>query len=244
MFDLIKEKNVGGVLDLVGYFQFWKYFDHLGHMQIKKHLAFNHIIENLIGTFLLQSVNQSSSYFYISVHVRRGDYKKTGNQRRGYRVSTAEYIHRAVQYMIDAQCAKPRKCVLLVCTDDEKWAKDNVKNQYDGHSVVFSPFKSPAQDLCLLSHCNGSIITGGSYGRWGAYLARGPVVYDKDFPIKNYYRQKHQQSRLLSSVVDCSVIFEHHRQDQGVREGRLQCILFFRKRPEWYRLSVDIKKSV
>ena len=48
--------------------------------------------------------------------------------------------------------------------------------------VVYSPGGSSEQDLALLSYCNHTIMTVGTFGWWAGYLAGGITVYYKEFP--------------------------------------------------------------
>ena len=48
--------------------------------------------------------------------------------------------------------------------------------------MIFSLFTDPIVDISILSLCNHTIITSGSFGWSGAWLANGTVVYLRDFP--------------------------------------------------------------
>ena len=50
--------------------------------------------------------------------------------------------------------------------------------------VVFSEGRRAEQDLAILSSCNHSIISVGTYGWWAGYLARGITVYYRNYPRK------------------------------------------------------------
>ena len=194
LFKLNNVATAGGVLVLDAHLQSWKYFNHLDIKTIKDKLAFNEKIENKITSFLEYTTGyKKASTFYIGVHIRRGDFTEPHNQKLGFHISSAEYIHRGIWYIIN-KSYQHQSFVIIICTNDMPWAKANIPADYGGHVVVFSPFSSPADDLCLLSHCNGSVITGGTYGWWGAYLAAGPVVYDRLYPTKgsrmDYYYNK------------------------------------------------------
>ena len=45
------------------------------------------------------------------------------------------------------------------------------------YGIHFSPGLSPEFDLALLAQCNHSIMTLGTFGWWGAWLAGGDVIY-------------------------------------------------------------------
>ncbi|KAL3871028.1 hypothetical protein ACJMK2_039052 [Sinanodonta woodiana] len=69
--------------------------------------------------------------------------------------------------------------VFIIVSDDISWCKENIKINYD---KVFSKFDDPMVDMAMLSVCDHMIITSGTFGWWGAWLAGGDVVYFKGFP--------------------------------------------------------------
>jgi len=50
--------------------------------------------------------------------------------------------------------------------------------------VVFSEGHGTEEDLAILSSCNHTIMTVGTYGWWAGYLAGGITVYYRKFPPK------------------------------------------------------------
>ena len=57
--------------------------------------------------------------------------------------------------------------------------------------VVFSEDRSAAEDLAILSSCNHTIMTVGTFGWWGGYLAGGLTVYYRNFPAKGFELYQH-----------------------------------------------------
>ena len=115
----------------------------------------------------------------IGIHVRRGDILKEKYQNRGYTVAPIDYIQKAMEYYM----RKFRKdtIVFLVASDDLNWCRQYIT----GPNVMFSPFRGVnaiGEDLAMLSSCEHSIITTGTFGWMGARLAGGDVVYYKNFP--------------------------------------------------------------
>jgi len=56
--------------------------------------------------------------------------------------------------------------------------------------IVYSQGNTDEQDLAILSQCNHTIMTVGTYGWWAGYLAGGITVYYKNFPAEgsSFYR--------------------------------------------------------
>lgn len=165
------------VLD--GYFCSWKYFDSVPG-QIRKQFIFADKYLTKVNSFLTNvstpASNLNDSTVYIGVHVRRGDILKKKVQNKGYILSDIQYFERAILYFE----RKYSSIVFIVCSDDKKWVMKNVKSAKS--TVIYSPFKDAESDMCLLSQCNHTIISVGTFGWWGGWLAGGEVIYDKRFP--------------------------------------------------------------
>ena len=58
------------------------------------------------------------------------------------------------------------------------WAKRNLNFP----DVVFSEGHSAQLDLAILSLCNHTIVSTGSFGWWAGWLANGTVVYYSKWP--------------------------------------------------------------
>jgi len=169
------------VLD--GFYQSWRYFDHV-RTDVRKQFQFRASTITAVDAFLRESALLAPGVVdptYVGVHVRRGDLLEARNVKAGYTVADASFIKRAIRYYEK----KFERLVFVVCSDDAEWSTQNVRSIRDDSSVVvFSRFSimSPDYDLALLSRCNHSIITVGTFGWWGAWLAGGQTVYYRDYP--------------------------------------------------------------
>ena len=146
----------------------------------------------------------SSDAVYIGVHIRRADMVCD----RRYTVADVGYFRRAVHFMT----LKFPGCrlVFVVCTDDLVWSQDNFPNvviretQHRNDNinlardkknvttvnttsavVVFSEDRRPEEDLAILSSCNHTIMTVGTFGWWAGYLAGGLTIYYRNFPRRD-----------------------------------------------------------
>ena len=83
----------------------------------------------------------------LGVHIRRGDYATFQGGRFFY--SDEQYVKVIQQF-----CAQhPQETVAVyICTNDPKLDQDYYLKEL-GEKVAF-PAGNPAEDLCLLSHCN------------------------------------------------------------------------------------------
>ncbi len=169
-------------IQLEGFYQSWKYFEH-AKKDIKKQFQFSEDVEKEAQIFLWDAFRNSKftdrqDLTFVGIHIRRGDFLEIANVERGYSVANVEYIKRAMSYFRK----KYKNVIFVVCSDDKKWSRNNVKSQTD--HVAYSFHGTASLDLCILSKCNHTIMTVGTFGWWAAWLAGGETVYYKGFPLK------------------------------------------------------------
>jgi galactoside 2-L-fucosyltransferase 1/2 len=128
-------------------------------------------------------------------------------------VGGADYYFRAVTIMMERlkSLAKDSCTLYVVCSDDQHWAKANIRpvvekawaafNQTKACApkVVHSPGRSASEDMAMLASCNHTIMNIGTYGWWGSWLAGGITIVNKIYPpftpklsasIEDYYPPK------------------------------------------------------
>lgn len=121
---------------------------------------------------------------YVGVHVRRGDLASKYLYDYGFNWGNATYISHAMLHFID----RFSHVTFIVCSDDLDWCRYNmtleIPNELSNRYVVHFCEKEhpPIVHLGILTACNHSIITGGSYGWWSAFLTEGHTVYYKGYP--------------------------------------------------------------
>jgi len=178
------------LLELVGYFQSWKYFINIEH-EIRAEFTFRHHLAASVDTFIQSAVNENygpqvhrRDVILIGVHVRVSDMTFEANVERGYSIATPDYFTAAMQLY---QNRFPRERLLyILATDDEKWCRNNFPYKFSGKSPIVHTAAGPdVQNLAVLAACNHTIITVGSFGWWAAWLSNGITVYYKNFPRFN-----------------------------------------------------------
>ncbi|XP_033726097.1 galactoside 2-alpha-L-fucosyltransferase 2-like [Pecten maximus] len=165
--NLTDSKNI----TLHGYFQSWKYFQHIS-AQVRKLFRFTGDItrraKRVIDKF------KPGNKTLVGVHVRRGDMSSRRELKRGYNVAEPQYFRKVFEYFR----YEFENVMFIVVSDSVGWVKKNL----DGDDVVISETGIAYLDMAILAQCKHSIITSGTFGWWGAYLAGGTTVYFKDYP--------------------------------------------------------------
>ena len=149
-------------IDIEGYFQSEKYF-----LPIKNSLLeifrFNSNVQMAVKSRI--SSLKSSATHICGVHIRRGDYL---NHPTVHTNLSLEYYKTAMTWMMQNYSS----VIFLIVSDDIEWCKQNINDE----SVVFSNFKTEAQDMCLLQQCDLHIIANSSFSWWPAWLSNSKQV--------------------------------------------------------------------
>ncbi len=154
------------------YMQSWKYFDGYNE-DIRNMFQFEHSLVKIADRYLKlikYKINGSRSVTFVGVHVRRGDMVNSWTIGEGYLVGTLTYIQQAMDYF-----RKSYKHVLFIVTSDNlDWCRTNLKYK-DVHIPKHD--RGHVDDFVLLSQCNHTIMTVGTFGWWAGWLAGGIVVH-------------------------------------------------------------------
>ena len=162
-------------VNLHGFFQSWRYFDHISD-SIKKDFTFHD--EHLKPCQeMIQSVKEP-----IMLHVRRGDPNLT--DVRGFKWSYTQCgsMHpvQPVEYYEKALAEFPEDQPVIVFSDSIDWVKE--QEFFAGDRFLLSEPQdkyadgsfTPYADLCLMSLCSHAIIANSSMSWWGAWLQTNP----------------------------------------------------------------------
>ncbi|CAF1079584.1 unnamed protein product [Adineta steineri] len=201
-------------LELTGYWQAYRYFINYTD-ELRQQFTFRPNIIQTIAPFILQELkgrilcqptcihqNQSNikleniettvknqldlknklrelPFTLVGIHWRRGDMMRPNKQAYGHTVSSFIYLQKAMNYFLEKYTN-----VLFIVTSDEK---NYCKNIFSNNSkVIITPNKfTGEQDLAMLTVCQHTIVTSGTFGWFAAYLAGGDILYDKLSPAKN-----------------------------------------------------------
>ncbi|XP_046547676.1 galactoside alpha-(1,2)-fucosyltransferase 2-like isoform X1 [Haliotis rubra] len=162
------------------YFQSWMYFRHVAD-DIRQQFRFKDelrekavsIIKGSREAFVKQQRGRGhDNVTTVGLHVRRGDI--TNNRHYveyGYMVAPPQYFSTAMTYYRN----KYNTTLFLVCSDDIAWCKENI----NGSDVMFMEDNPFEVDLAVLTQCNHSIMSVGTFGWWASFLAGGETIYYK-----------------------------------------------------------------
>ncbi|RUS74780.1 hypothetical protein EGW08_017447 [Elysia chlorotica] len=167
---------------LDGYLQSYKYFHHTRD-RVRDYFTFHDATLNSASK-ILDTLWDRESYprnitALVGVHVRRKDMKSKINKALGHVLATRTYLFKAFHWMMDELPKK--RVVFVVVSDDIAWCERFLSGRY----ARVAPPASAETHLALLASCDHVIMSVGTFGWWGAWLAGGKVVYYKNYPAPN-----------------------------------------------------------
>lgn len=144
-----------------GYWQTEKYFK-----TIRNSLLQEFVPKKTISTYSQSVLNQiTSSSCSVSLHVRRGDYLLSQNQKI-HGVCGLDYYEAAIELLEKSH----NDITFFVFSDDILWAKDNLKISSKKIWVDGNDSSRNFEDIHLMSKCSHNIIANSSFSWWGAWL--------------------------------------------------------------------------
>ncbi len=153
-------------LNLVGYFQSWKYLEDISVLNLNDKMQ-DSMMDKMVpglGMGWGDLLYFGTDYVTCSIHVRRGDYI---NMSSHHPTMSIDYYNRAIEMLPDVD-------YFVICSNDIEWCKENFK----GKKFIFSDSKQEKMqgnsaavfDLCIMSHCDHHIVANSSFSWWAAHL--------------------------------------------------------------------------
>ncbi|XP_041369975.1 galactoside alpha-(1,2)-fucosyltransferase 2-like isoform X2 [Gigantopelta aegis] len=165
------------------YLQSWRYFQNVtgevrDQFTFKRHIVLTSlsVLRRLREEYKSRTADSASeedsrNVTFVGVHVRETD-RGESYTRLGYRVAPKEYIHNAMNYFEN----KFTDVIFVVFSNVRERAKKHVRKR---KNVFFVDGYLPEVDMCILAHCNHTIMTVGTFGWFASFLAGGVTVYYK-----------------------------------------------------------------
>ena len=146
-------------VDLFGYYQSEKYFNHIKD-EIKNDFTFSNEVNTLCSE-MIETIQDGKKI--IALHIRRTDYIVNPN----HPVQPISYYEQALKKF-------DKNDRILVFSDDPEWCQQ--QELFADDSIMISQGNEADIDLCLMSKCNYHIIANSSFSWWGAWLAESEQV--------------------------------------------------------------------
>lgn len=161
-----------------GFLQSWKYFAGYestlrAELQLKVNLV----------RFSQNQIQQIRSHFkmaypgtLIAVHIRLGDKGTKKASNRGIQIAPVASIKKSMDYFRRTFS----NVTFIVASDDLDWCR---KNFIDNDVYVLSDMDA-VKHFAILTQCQHTIMTVGTFGWWVAWMVGGQTIY-YDTPIKS-----------------------------------------------------------
>ena len=159
-------QNLPNGVDIRGYFQSEKYFQHIRFELLNKEFAFKPHVKTK-GEICLSHFKTKK--FLCSIHVRFGDYTKL--QDVHYNLPTTYYLKciNKLSKQVDVTNVH-----YLVFSDDTDAAKVMFAGYENQMSFIGEDYQT---SLYLMSKCDYHVMANSSYSWWGAWLSSSKITY-------------------------------------------------------------------
>ncbi|XP_036993850.2 galactoside alpha-(1,2)-fucosyltransferase 1 [Artibeus jamaicensis] len=169
-------------LKLTGFPCSWTFFHHIRD-QIRREFTLHDHLRDKAQDFLRRLCLPGTGVApctFVGVHVRRGDYLEVMPKQWKGVVGDRAYLQQAMDWFR----ARHKAPIFVVTSNGMEWCRQNIDTSQG--DVIFAgdgQEGSPGRDFALLTQCNHTIMTIGTFGFWAAYLAGGDVVYLANFTL-------------------------------------------------------------
>ncbi|KAF3814806.1 galactoside 2-alpha-L-fucosyltransferase 2 [Mirounga leonina] len=170
----------GEYVRLTGYPCSWTFYHHLRGEILREFTLHDHVREDAQKFLRGLQVNGRQPSTFVGVHVRRGDYVHVMPQVWKGVVADRGYLEQALDWF-RARYDSP---IFVISSNGMAWCRENI-NASRG-DVVFAGNgieNSPSKDFALLTQCNHTVMTIGTFGIWAAYLAGGETIYLANYTL-------------------------------------------------------------
>ncbi|KAM4801385.1 galactoside alpha-(1,2)-fucosyltransferase 2-like [Urocitellus parryii] len=170
----------GRYVRLTGYPCSWTFYHHLRQEILREFSLHEHVRQEAQRFLRGLRVNGSRPSTFVGVHVRRGDYIRVMPQVWKGVLADRGYLEQAMRRFRE----RFRSPVFVVTSNGMAWCRQNIDASRG--DVVFAGNGlegSPAKDFALLTQCNHTIMTIGTFGIWAAYLAGGETIYLANYTL-------------------------------------------------------------
>lgn len=107
----------------------------------------------------------------VSVHVRRGDYLSSPNNRSKFAICPADYYWRAAMLIAERTASELE---FFIFSDEPQWALENIKLPGKTHVIAHNGTLTAHEDMRLMAACKHNIIANSTFSWWGAWLNANP----------------------------------------------------------------------
>ena len=154
---------------LHGYYQSYKYFEH-NYKTICRIIGIDKMQLQMQQQYVTQTTNT------ISIHFRRGDYKKVPEF---HPLMPYEYYEKSIEYILGRQDTCTCTRILYFCEDEDL---EEVSPMIDRLQIKFPScefVRAPVllcdwEQMMLMSTCNHNVIANSSFSWWAAYFNPSP----------------------------------------------------------------------
>lgn len=170
---------------IAGFRQTWKYFNGEKSKELLRNFfKFTEKYEIFATVTVEQHKSKLKATIAIGIHMRIGDLLQPDRQKYGYQMATSLYYLNVMELVVKRLVVNVTDIAFLVATDSPMQAKQILLNLNATYNIVWLE-GTAFEDFAVLSKCDHSIMSGGTFGLWASWLAKGNTFYYNNFSVPN-----------------------------------------------------------
>lgn len=166
---------------VAGYRQNWRYFQE--HSQTLHHMfQLRDILTTKAGYIIESQIKKarSANVTTVGVHVRRGDMVYNSSREYGYTMADTTFFLTAMDIMLQ-KYKSSGSLVFFIVSDSIELVEQEFNNYTNVYDMYFVNTFDWQLDFAILTLMDHTIISGGTFGFWAAWLADGDVISFRDY---------------------------------------------------------------
>lgn len=152
---------------IYGYFACQKYYDNIMR-ELQDLFRFPKHPDQEIQKKNIELMDMMDQTESVSIHIRRGDYLWTENEKLFGNISTDEYYNSAMNYFRERYTGVH----FYIFSDDAEYVRATFQDKKQYTVVDYNTGKNSLFDIQLMSHCHGNICANSTFSFWGTRLNR------------------------------------------------------------------------
>lgn len=178
-FQTIKPQRINRTIS--GYRQSWKYFGtDIEQRGVRQTFQLSNKYENFANISLLKYRLMFNASIVVGVHMRLGDLLNSDRKEYGYQMASTKFYAKSMEVVIKISGGNPKNVVFAIASDSVKLATTMISSLNTNYNIVWIQ-GSVYEDFAVLSKCDHSIMSGGTFGFWASWFAKGLTFYNTNF---------------------------------------------------------------
>ncbi|XP_040567944.1 galactoside alpha-(1,2)-fucosyltransferase 2 [Lepeophtheirus salmonis] len=132
---------------------------------------------------------------FIGIHDRRTDYNYFMENKYGLKQLKKSYYTAGMEYFED-EFSDEFDVIFIWVSDQPSWGRQKFKNKKNLYFRGNADQAKPSEDFCLLTSCNHTIMTRGTFTTFASILTQGEIYTEYGITVPSYLQNKKKRFKI------------------------------------------------